>query len=128
MSALSSQVKGVWRRLSLPEVFALVFVVAGVAAYLMAPPGGVFGLVKFLGLLGALYLLMRFLGWWRNRLLWSLRNRLIVAYLFIALVPVLLLILLSVQAGLLLYSQLGGYLLYEDMQTRVQLTDRKSVV
>ena len=122
MSALSSQVKGVWRRLSLPEVFALVFVVAGVAAYLMAPPGGVFGLVKFLGLLGALYLLMRFLGWWRNRLLWSLRNRLIVAYLFIALVPVLLLILLSVQAGLLLYSQLGGYLLYEDMQTRVQLT------
>ena len=121
MSAFSSQVTGVWRRLSLAEVFALVFVVAGLVSYLLAPSGGLFGLVKFLGLLGGIYLLVRFIGWWRNRLLWSLRNRLIVAYLFIALVPVMLLILLAVQAGLLLYSQLGGYLLYEDMQERVQL-------
>ena len=121
MNAFSSQVTGFWRRLSIAEAFALVFVVAGLVSYFLAPSGGLFGLVKFLGLLGAIYLLVRFIGWWRNRLLWSLRNRLIVAYLFIALVPVMLLILLAVQAGLLLYSQLGGYLLYEDMQERVQL-------
>ena len=121
MTAFRTNLQLLWQRLSLPEVLALALVLAGIAAYSFAPSGGLFGLVKFLGLLGAVYLLVCFIGWWRNRLLWSLRNRLIVAYLFIALVPVLLVTLLAVQSGLLLYSQLGGYLLYEDLQNRVRL-------
>src|SRR5262249_40409018 len=91
--------------------------------FCIAPNGGVFGLVKFFGLLALLYLLVRFIGWWRNRLLWSLRNRLIVSYLFIALVPVLLVTLLATPARLLLYTPLGRYLLYDDMQKRVQMLD-----
>lgn len=123
MTALETKLRLLWQRLSRPDLFAMLLVSAAVAAYLFGRPGGLYGLIKFLGILGAGYLLVRFLSWWRNRLLWSLRNRLIVAYLFIALVPVLLVILLAVQAGMLLYSQLGGYLLYEDMQKRVQMLD-----
>jgi sigma-B regulation protein RsbU (phosphoserine phosphatase) len=123
MTAFRTNLQLLWQRLSRPDILALALVLVGIGAYFFAPSGGLFGLVKFLGLLGAVYLLVRFVGWWRNRLLWSLRNRLIVAYLFIALVPVLLVILLAVQAGMLLYSQLGGYLLYEDMQKRVQMLD-----
>ena len=51
--------------------------------------------------------------------MWSLRNRLIVAYVFIAVVPILLIVTLGVLAGRILYSQLGAYLLYEDIHARI---------
>jgi len=81
--------------------------------------GGAYSFLKFVGLLSAGYLTFRAISWWRNRLLWSLRNRLIVAYLFIAVVPVLLLLTLAILAGQIFYSQLGGYLLYEDIHDRL---------
>ncbi len=65
------------------------------------------------------YAIYRLTSLVRRRLLWSLRNRLVVAYLFIAVVPVLL---LAVMAGLLaklIYQQLGAYLLHDDLQSQV---------
>src|ERR1700690_2408861 len=79
------------------------------------------GLLRFLGLLSAFYLLYRFWTNWRTQVLWSLRNRLIVAYLFIAVVPILLLLSLASIAGQILYSQLAAYLLYHDIEDRVEL-------
>ncbi|MGC1619509.1 MAG: SpoIIE family protein phosphatase, partial [Candidatus Acidiferrum sp.] len=81
--------------------------------------GGLASFLKFFGLLATVYVLVRLAGWWRARLLWSLRNRLIVAYLFIAVVPILLILTLVVLAGQILYSQLGAYLLYDDIHHRV---------
>src|SRR6266404_3072818 len=78
-----------WRRLSWPDLTATFLAAAGLAAMFLGPAGGLFSFVKFLGLLSAGYLAFRTISWWRNRLLWSLRNRLIVAYLFIWVVPVL---------------------------------------
>ena len=43
-------------------------------------------------LCGAVYFVVRLFPWIRRRVLWSLRNRLIVAYLFMAVVPVVLLV------------------------------------
>ena len=63
--------------------------------------------------------MFRVIAWGRSRLLWSLRNRLIVAYLFIALVPVLLIISFVVLASNFLYTQLGAFLLYEDLHRRI---------
>src|SRR5712692_1423743 len=83
--------------------------------------GGLFSFLKYLAVLAGVYLLFRFIGWWRNRLLWSLRNRLIVAYLFIGAVPILSIVTLVVLAGRILYSQLGAYLLYEDIHKRIEL-------
>src|SRR5262249_21123128 len=80
-----------------------------------------FSFLKYIALLCAGYLLIRFLGWWRARLLWSLRNRLIVAYLFIALVPVVLTAILAFLSALLLYRQFGRYILYQDLQRRVDM-------
>src|SRR6266404_4751299 len=108
-----------WRRLSWPDLTATFLAAAGLAAMFLGPAGGLFSFVKFLGLLSAGYLAFRTISWWRNRLLWSLRNRLIVAYLFIGVVPVLLLLTLAVLAAQVLYSQLGGYLLYEDFHGRL---------
>ena len=108
-----------WRRLSWPDLAAIVFVVVGLAAAISGHFGGLYSFAKFVGLLSAGYLSFRAISWWRNRLLWSLRNRLIVAYLFIAVVPVLMLLTLAVLAGQILYSQLGGYLLYEEIHSRL---------
>ncbi|HXM90541.1 MAG TPA: SpoIIE family protein phosphatase [Candidatus Dormibacteraeota bacterium] len=108
-----------WRRLSGFDIVALVIFALGAVATSAELRGNIANFVKFLAVLCLFYLLFRFIAWWRSRLLWSLRNRLIVAYLFIALVPILLIVTLVALAGRILYSQLGAYLLYEDIQTRI---------
>ena len=105
---------------------ALAFVVVGVLAgwvetRLAALPG--LGLLRLLGLVAGLYLLYRFWTRWRNELLWSLRNRLIVAYLFIAVVPIILILALGSIVAQTIYSQLGAYLLYHDIQDRIALLE-----
>src|SRR3984893_9776104 len=119
MNPLSSSLKMFWRRLSSFDIVALVIFVLGAVVTIAEISGNIANFVKFLAVLCLFYLVFRFIGWWRSRLLWSLRNRLIVAYLFIALVPILLIVTLVALAGQILYSQLGAYLLYEDIQTRI---------
>lgn len=88
-------------------------------ASVLALPG--VGFLRFVAVGALCYLLYRFWSRWRNELLWSLRNRLVVAYLFIAVVPIILLLILANLATQILYSQLGAYLLYSDVQRRVEL-------
>src|SRR5215470_10022642 len=122
MSPWIAKMREWWRQLSRLEVTAIIFVVAG-TVLLSVNRGmrlsGPAGFIQFLAGLAAIYLLLRLAGWSRSRLLWSLRNRLIVAYLFIAFVPLLLLLTLAFLAAQILYSQLGGYLLYEDFHSRL---------
>src|SRR5215475_1838131 len=119
MKFSATEVGRVWQRLSWPDVAAMVLVSLGGAAMLASLGGGIYSFLKFLGLLSAGYLAFRLVAWGRNRLLWSLRNRLIVAGLFLALAPVLLLVTLAALAGQILYSQLGGYILYQDIHNRL---------
>jgi sigma-B regulation protein RsbU (phosphoserine phosphatase) len=119
MTALRTNLRNTWRRLSRLDIAALLLVLAGGLSYLMEAGGGIFSFLEFLAVLSGFYFLYRVAAWGRNRLLWSLRNRLIVAYLFIAVVPVLLLGILAVRFAGILYSQLAAYLLYEDVQRRV---------
>src|SRR6267154_1652523 len=123
MMSLRNQLKEFWRRLSLPDLFAAGMVAIGTLLLVIGKSGTVFSFVKYIALLCAGYLLVRFIGWWRSRLLWSLRNRLIVAYLFIALVPVFLTVVLTFLSAKLLYTQLGGYVLYQDIQRRIGMVD-----
>jgi sigma-B regulation protein RsbU (phosphoserine phosphatase) len=119
MTPTRANLSNLWRRLSWPDLTAVALVLVGVVAVISNRSGGAYSFTKFVAILSAGYLLFRVISWWRSRLLWSLRNRLIVAYLFIAVVPVLLLLTLAVLAGQILYSQLGGYLLYEDIHSRL---------
>jgi sigma-B regulation protein RsbU (phosphoserine phosphatase) len=119
MKFSGAEISRVWRRLSWPDVTALVLVSLGGSAMLARLSGGIYSFLKFLSLLSAGYLAFRLIAWGRSRLLWSLRNRLIVAGLFLALAPVLLLVTLAALAGQILYSQLGGYILYEDLHSRL---------
>jgi sigma-B regulation protein RsbU (phosphoserine phosphatase) len=121
MTALSLNFRHAWRRLSRIDLFAMLLILAGAVCALLDFKGGLFSLLKFLAIVATVYVVFRFAGWWRTRLLWSLRNRLIVAYLFIAVVPILLILTLVVLAGQILYSQLGAYLLYDDIHRRIAM-------
>src|ERR1700733_9719775 len=121
MTSFLDSCRGAWRRCSRLDVAALVVLLTGATASAVDLHSGILSFVKFLAILAAFYLVFRLVGWGRNRLLWSLRNRLIVAYLFIAVVPILLISTFVVLAGQFLYSQLGAYLLYEDLHRRIEM-------
>src|ERR1700684_1691386 len=121
MSAARPRFQDFWRRLSRLDMVALAVFVAGTFVSVTAFSGGAISFVKYRAVLAGIYLIVRVIAWGRNRLLWSLRNRLIVAYLFIAVVPILLILTLVVLAGQILYSQLGAYLLYEDIHGRIAM-------
>lgn len=80
-------------------------------------PLGAWRVILFV--IAAGYLMVRLLRWARKRLLWGLRNRLVVAYIFIAVVPVVLLLAMVALSGYLLYFQLGAHLLQDDLSERV---------
>lgn len=113
--------KEVWSHLSWLDVASAAVAAVGLAMEIFGFNSKLANFLEYLAVLAGFYLLFRLIGFWRNRILWSLRNRLIVAYLFIAVVPILSVVTLAVFAGRILYSQLGAYLLHEDLQQRVTM-------
>ena len=125
MSGPGNHPTSFWKSLSKLDWLALICCALGLLALfdpLKSAPGA--GLLRLLGLIAVFYAVYRYWSRWRNELLWSLRNRLIVAYLFLAVVPIVLLLILASMLGQILYSQLGAYLLYHDIEDRlVRLSD-----
>jgi sigma-B regulation protein RsbU (phosphoserine phosphatase) len=80
-----------------------------------------FSFFGFLAFLAALYLGIRMIPWVRNRLLWSLRNRLWAVYIFAAVIPLLLLIAMVAGAASLLELQIGAHLLHDYLQERINI-------
>ena len=76
------------------------------------------GFLFFLVVCAVIYWVVRGWRWARDYLLWSLRNRLVAAYVFIAVVPVLLLLTMAGLAAYLLYWQLGSYVIFNEMEER----------
>src|SRR5436309_15137952 len=121
MKSFFSRLKEIWSRLSWLDIACSAIVALGLLVGLLGINGKVSSFLEFLAVVAGIYLVVRFVGWWRSRLLWSLRNRLIVAYLFIAVVPILSFFILVVLAARILYSQLGAYLLYDDIHQRIEM-------
>jgi len=97
-------------------ILVLYGVLLGLREYnAQIPPSG---FLFFLAICAAIYWLVRGWIWARDHLLWSLRNRLVAAYVFIAVVPVLLLLAMAGLAAYLLYWQLGSYVIYTEMEER----------
>jgi phosphoserine phosphatase RsbU/P len=78
-------------------------------------------LFAFLSFIALIYALIRLIQLFRRRALWRLRNRLIVAYIFMAVVPVVLLLTMVAVAGYLLELQIGAHLLRDDLEDRVNI-------
>ncbi len=96
-----------------------VFVLLFLALDYYSPLGG----VKFLAAVG-----MFFTGVWLairllRKAVWRLRNRLIVTYMFIAVVPIVLIAALAAMGGYLLISQLAVYLVTSELNRRIDSLD-----
>jgi sigma-B regulation protein RsbU (phosphoserine phosphatase) len=95
--------------------FAVWIVAYGAALYLVEHlTGPVPGLLWFLFWVtfipSVVYYLVRGIGYVRHRLLWRLRRRLIVAYVFIAVVPILLIVLLVGLGAFIVNGQFAAFL------------------
>jgi sigma-B regulation protein RsbU (phosphoserine phosphatase) len=98
-------------------VLALTFVSRVVAALGKKLPYS--SLLGFLSFVAIVYLVIRLVPWFRTHVMWPLRNRLIVAYVFIAVVPVILLFSMVGVAAYGLYLQLGAHLLHDDFEEHI---------
>ena len=60
------------------------------------------------------------LRWVRRQLMWRLRNRLIVTYVFIGVIPIILLVDMGLLAGYLFAGQFATYVASADLQSELQ--------
>src|SRR5215467_3461292 len=78
------------------------------------------GWISFLGFVLTILLIVLALRWFRNHVMWSVRNRLIVTYLFIGGVPVTLAIVLALGTGYVAAEHLATFIAISAMQGQVQ--------
>ncbi len=125
-SLTPDRIRNLWRRFSTLDRFAVgVSVLYGLVWMARAsgrqPPLLLATLIQFFFYFFILgYVLYRLTTLYSSRLLWSLRNRLVVAYLFIAVVPIFLLLAMAGLSAKLVYQQFAAYLLYNDVHTRIE--------
>ena len=77
------------------------------------------GLWQFLAVVGWLFWVRRVMARRAARLLWSLRNRLLAAYVFVAVVPIVLIISMVLVTGYLLAGQYAAFLLNEEIRSSI---------
>jgi phosphoserine phosphatase RsbU/P len=92
----------------------LVKVFTGVVGLVVSPLPGLLDAIDTVGSLALVlvcaYALTRFVIWARRRLLWRVRRKLILSYVFVGLVPGLLIVVFFLLAGLLLFFNVSSFL------------------
>lgn len=81
------------------------------------------GWILFLSYLSAFLFLIVGLRWFRNRLMWALRNRLVVTYFFVGVIPVVLLVAMGALIIYLFIGQFATYVASSDLQTEIRRLD-----
>ena len=88
---------------------------------LHSPPGGfVSGWATFLSFIFIACVVLLGLRWIRRKLMWRVRNRLIVTYVFIGVIPILLLLAMGFVAGYMFAGQFAGYVAISDLHSELQ--------
>ena len=78
------------------------------------------GWISFLNFLSVIFLFLLFVRWLRNDLMWRLRNRLIVTYVFMAVVPILLIVAMAAIAGYIFAGQFATFIVTSDIQSELK--------
>lgn len=87
------------------------------AAQTASSLGGWTGLLGFVFCVLLVFLALR---WFRNHVMWSVRNRLIVTYLFIGVVPVTLVLFMAFLSAYFLAGQFSAYLTVSEIESQLQ--------
>src|SRR5438270_1975525 len=78
------------------------------------------GWIAFLVILGSVLLFIVLIRWIRQTVMWRLRNRLIVTYVFMAVIPVLLLVAMAGIAGWIFAGQFATFIVTSDIQQELK--------
>ncbi len=117
--ALPPKLKSVYLRLGWVDLTFGILVAAYLALLLIAPRSGWTILIQVLAVAFGLWIGTRLIRIAVKRAIWRLRNRLVVTYLFIAVVPVFLIITLAGLALWMLTSQIAVYLVTGELDRRI---------
>jgi phosphoserine phosphatase RsbU/P len=119
------RIRGFWQRLNAADVVASAVVLAYLLLAFFGPHFGpqirvpTLWLSRILLVLGLGYLAVRLFGA-HTHWLWSLRNQLIAVYFFVSILPILLQMVMTALALYVLYWHFGAYLLYADLERRIE--------
>jgi sigma-B regulation protein RsbU (phosphoserine phosphatase) len=111
--------KSRWKRLGRLDKSFVILAAIYLILLLFAPEGGFTLFLEFVVLVLGAWELLRLTRIGLRRAIWRLRNRLIVTYVLIAVVPILLIITLVGLGGYLMASQIAIYLVRSDLDRRV---------
>ena len=116
-----SSVSRFLRRIPAADKLLAAVAAAGLLVFSAGLQGGLSTFATFVGFSAGIVLLARLFARYRQQFLWSLRNRLLVAYVFIAVVPMILMAGMVGLSAYIGYTQLAAYLIYQDVQERLEL-------
>ena len=122
-ATVKTRLQDFWNGMNLVDVAALtvlIFFAALEGLRAVRPQTPQSNFLIFLAVGAIVYLGIRAGLWAKRYLLWRLRNRLITAYIFIAVVPILLLLAMAGLAAYLLYWQLGSYVIFNEIDERTE--------
>jgi sigma-B regulation protein RsbU (phosphoserine phosphatase) len=74
----------------------------------------------FLGFVLGVLLVVLALRWFRDHVMWSVRNRLIVTYMFVGVLPLVFALLIAMVSGYFLAGQFSAYLTVSEIEAQVQ--------
>src|ERR1700691_751975 len=118
---MAARLKSLYGKLGrIEKAFLLLVVLAAVLAY--AVPASVVGLlVDFAACIAGFLMAIRLARTGVRKLIWRLRNRLIVAYAFIAMVPIVLILALVLVSTYGLTGQIAIYLINSELDRRTSI-------
>jgi sigma-B regulation protein RsbU (phosphoserine phosphatase) len=105
--------------------YALILFVLQILTLLLHLPGSALlqPAVIALAALALVFFALAGFGWVRQKLLWRLRNRLIVTYMFIGVIPAVLLVLMSGIAAYLFAGQFANFVVTSDINAELKNLD-----
>lgn len=110
-----------WASIYVLALDLLLFAVQSLTSHAMpAISATLAGWVTFLSVLAIVLLALAGYRWLRAQLLWRLRNRLIVTYVFIGVIPVFLLVVISLITLYLLAGQFASFVVTSDITTHLR--------
>ncbi len=116
---LPPKLKTAYARLGWVDKTFAVLLIAYILLLLLVPLSGWTALVQFVLIAFGFWIAVRFIRIAGHKAIWRLRNRLIVTYLFIAVVPVCLLITLASLALYGMTAQVAVYLVTSELDRRI---------
>jgi sigma-B regulation protein RsbU (phosphoserine phosphatase) len=121
MVGMTARLKSLYLKLGrIEKVFLILVVFAWVVSY-AAPASGFGLLLTFAAWITGLIVAVRLTKSGIRKLIWRLRNRLIVAYLFIALVPIVLILALVAVSTYGITGQIAIYLVNSELDRRINI-------